>query len=65
MSDEGRKLYIGGLSWSYTDDDLRLLCEKYGTIDDGKTFDRSLRPKLISIHLKLPCWIVAKSAVSS
>ena len=36
MSDEGRKLYIGGLSWGFTDDDLKELCEKHGTIEDGE-----------------------------
>ena len=36
MSEDGRKLYVGGLSWKYTDDDLRALCEKFGNIEDGK-----------------------------
>ena len=35
MSDQGRKLYVGGFSYNYDDDQLRALCEKYGAIEDG------------------------------
>ena len=29
------KLYVGGLPFRFTEDDLRGLCEKYGAIEDG------------------------------
>jgi len=29
------KLYVGGLPFRFTEDDLRGLCEKYGDIEDG------------------------------
>ena len=35
MSEGGRKLYIGGISRDYDDEDLKRICEKHGNIDDG------------------------------
>ena len=32
---EMAKLYVGGLPFRFSLDDLRGLCEKYGDIDDG------------------------------
>ena len=29
------KLYVGGLPFRFTNDDLRELCEKYGELEDG------------------------------
>ena len=37
MGDDKRRIYVGSLSFNTDDESLRELCEKYGTIEDGRT----------------------------